>query len=167
MPWLSLRLACGRRAYEMLNAAFDQNRQVSQAFSAQITETGEAARRMNEVLAQQKYRIAGLEKQIFNLTARGYAGRGAVVHFEENLEPAAVRDLADAIGEVCGGTAAVFSGSDGSGYGYCLVSRQGDLRPLGKAMNQTLNGRGGGKPGFQQGRVQASRREIEKFFANR
>ena len=162
-----MEMACGRRALEMLNAAYDQNRQVSQAFSAQITETGEAARRMNEVLAQQKYRMAGLEKQIFTLTARGYAGRGDVVHFEENLEPAAVRDLADAIGEVCGGTAAVFSGSDGSGYGYCLVSRQGDLRSLGKAMNQTLNGRGGGKPGFQQGRVQASRRDIEKFFANR
>lgn len=162
-----MEMACGRRALEMLNAAYDQNRQVSQAFSAQITETGEAARRMNEVLAQQKYRIAGLEKQIFTLTAKGYAGQGNVLHFDENLEPIAVRDLADAIGEVCGGTAAVFSGSDGSGYGYCLVSRQGDLRSLGKAMNQTLNGRGGGKPGFQQGRVQASRREIEAFFANR
>ena len=128
--------------------------------------TGEAARRMNEVLAQQKYRIAGLEKQIFILTAKGYAGRGDVVHFEEDLEPAAVRDLADAIGEVCGGTAAVFSGSDGSGYSYCLVSRQGDLRQLGKAMTQALRGRGGGKPGFQQGRVQAAKSEIVEFFAN-
>jgi alanyl-tRNA synthetase len=161
-----MEMACGRRAYEMLNAAFDQNRQVSQAFSAQITATGEAARRMNEVLAQQKYRIAGLEKQIFILTAKGYAGRGDVVHFEEDLEPAAVRDLADAIGEVCGGTAAVFSGSDGSGYSYCLVSRQGDLRQLGKAMTQALRGRGGGKPGFQQGRVQAAKAEIVEFFAN-
>ena len=160
-----MEIACGRRAYEMLNAAYDQNRQVSQAFSAQVTATGEAARRMNEVLAQQKYRIAGLEKQIFALTAKGYASLGNVVHFEEDLEPTAVRELADAIGEVCGGTAAVFSGSDGSGYSYCLVSRREDLRQLGKAMTQELSGRGGGKPGFQQGRVQAAKAEIREFFA--
>ncbi len=159
-----IEMACGQRALAMLNAAYDQNRQVSQAFSAQITETGEAARRMNEVLAQQKYRITGLERRIFASTAQGYTGRGDVVHFEEGLEPAAVRDLADAIAETCGGTAAVFSGSDAAGYSYCLVARQGDLRPLGKAMTQALNGRGGGKPNFQQGRVQAGRAEIEGFF---
>ena len=53
------------RALALLNAAFDQNRQVSQAFSAKITETGEAARRMNELLSAQKYRMAGLEKRVF------------------------------------------------------------------------------------------------------
>ena len=44
--------------------------------------------------------------------------------------------------------------------------RQGDLRQLGKAMTQALRGRGGGKPGFQQGRVQAAKSEIVEFFAN-
>lgn len=161
-----MEMACGKRAFDMLNTAYDQNRQVSQAFSAQITETGEAARRMNETLAQQKYRMAGLEKQIFAITARSYADRGDVLHFEEELEPAAVRDLADAIADVCGGTAAVFSGSDARGYSYCLVTRQGDLRALGKTMTQALSGRGGGKPVFQQGRVQAAKAEIETFFAN-
>ena len=43
-----MEMACGKRALAMLNAAFDQNRQVSQAFSAKIWETGEAARRMKE-----------------------------------------------------------------------------------------------------------------------
>ncbi len=161
-----MEMACGKRAFDILNTAYDQNRQVSQAFSAQITETGEAARRMNETLAQQKYRMAGLEKQIFAITARSYADRGDVLHFEEDLEPAAVRDLADAIADVCGGRAAVFSGKDESGYSYCLVTRRGDLRALGKTMTQALSGRGGGKPVFQQGRVQAAKAEIETFFAN-
>ena len=161
-----MEMACGKRAFDILNTAYDQNRQVSQAFSAQITETGEAARRMNETLAQQKYRMAGLEKQIFAITARSYADQGDVLHFEEELELAAVRDLADAIADVCGGTAAVFSGSDARGYSYCLVTRQGDLRALGKTMTQALSGRGGGKPVFQQGRVQATKAEIETFFAN-
>ena len=159
-----MEMTCGRQALKILNHAFDQNRQVSQAFSAKITETGEAARRMNEVLAQQKYRIGELEKQIFLGIANSYVNQGDVVHFAGGLDNVAVRELADAIGEVCGGTAAVFSGTDEAGYAFCLVTRNGDLRQLGKDMTSALNGRGGGKPNFQQGRVQATRAEIEGFF---
>ena len=162
-----MEMACGSSALKLLNNAYEQNRQVSQAFSAKIEETGAAARRMNEVEAALKYRVTGLEKRIFAGIADSYAGKGDVVHFEENLDNAAVRDLADAIAENCGGTAAVFSGSDETGYAFCLVTRTGDLRTLGKEMTKALNGRGGGKPIFQQGRVQAPKSEIEAFFATR
>ena len=162
-----MEMACGKAALDILNMTYQQNKLVSQAFSAQISETGAAANRMNEVLAQQKFRITGLERQIFQITAAGYAGKGNVLHFEQALDNTAVRDLADAIAEGCGGTAAVFSGSDDSGYAFCLVTRSGDLRQLGKEMTKALNGRGGGKPIFQQGRVQATRTEIEAFFHNR
>ncbi len=162
-----MEMSCGASALKLLNEAYEQNRQVSQAFSAKIEETGAAARRMNQVEASLKYRITGLEKRIFDGIAQTYAGRGDVVHFEEDLDNTAVRDLADAIAEDCGGTAAVFSGSDESGYAFCLVTREGDLRQLGKEMTKALNGRGGGKPIFQQGRVQAPKAEIEAFFATR
>ena len=160
-----IEMACGKRALTILNLAFDQNRQVSQAFSAKWQETGEASRKMNEVLAAQKYRISGLEKQVFSAVAAGYAGQGSILHFEEGLDTVAVRELADAIADICGGTAAVFSGSDEDGYAFCLVTRDGDLRQLGKDMTKALNGRGGGKPVCQQGRVSAGRTEIEAYFA--
>ena len=159
-----MEMACGSAALELLNEAYEQNKLVSQAFSAKIPETGAAAQRMNAALAEQKYRIVGLEKRIFAGIAQSYAGQGQVVHFEENLENTAVRELADAIADCCGGTAAVFSGSDEAGYAFCLVTRSGDLRQLGKDMTKALNGRGGGKPNFQQGRVQAARADIETFF---
>ena len=159
-----MEMACGKAALALLNRAYEQNKLVSQAFSAKIEETGAAAKRMNEALAEQKYRITGLERRIFAATAASYAGKGDVLHFEEDLDNVAVRELADAIAESCGGRAAVFSGSEENGYAYCLVTRQGDLRAFGKEMTKALNGRGGGKPICQQGRVQAERREIEKFF---
>ena len=162
-----MEMSCGSSALKLLNNAYEQNRQVSQAFSAKIEETGAAARRMNEVEAALKYRVAGLEKRIFTGIAASYAAKGNVVHFEEGLDNNAVRDLADAIAETCGGTAAVFSGSDEAGYAFCLVTRDGDLRQLGKEMTKALGGRGGGKPAFQQGRVQAKKTEIEAFFAQR
>ena len=162
-----MEMSCGKSALKLLNNAYEQNRQVSQAFSAKIEETGAAARRMNEVEAALKYRITGLEKRIFTGIADSCTGRGNVIHFEENLDNTAVRDLADLIADTCGGTAAVFSGSDETGYAFCLVTRNGDLRQLGKEMTKALNGRGGGKPIFQQGRVQTKKAQIEAFFAER
>jgi len=159
-----MEMACGSSALKLLNEAYEQNRLVSQAFSAKIGQTGAAAQRMNQTLAQQKYRITGLEMRLFAITAEGYAGKGNVLHMEEDLDNVAVRELADAIAEGCGGTAAVFSGNDTDGYAFCLVTRQGDLRSFGKEMTVALNGRGGGKPICQQGRVSGSREQIIRFF---
>ena len=159
-----IEMSCGKRALMLLNRAFEQNKQVSQAFSAKWPETGEAARKMNEALANEKYRTAGLQKRIFEIIAKGYVDCGNVVHFEDGLESAEVRMLANAIAEICGGMAAVFSGADGEGYGFAMVTRDGDLRPVGKKMTAALHGRGGGKPNYQQGRVQATKQQIEAFF---
>ena len=160
-----IEMACGQRALELLNQAYEQNREVSQAFSAKIAETGAAARKMNELLTEEKFRSGQLQKRIFESIANNYVNQGTVVHFETGLDSAMVRQLADAIAERCGGTAAVFSGSDGEGYAFALINPVEDLRPLGKAMTAALQGRGGGKPNFQQGRVSATRKEIEAFFA--
>ncbi len=162
-----MEMACGKRALEILNSAYQQNKLVSQAFSAQITETGAAAQRMNDLAAAQKYRIIGLEKRIFAGIAEAFAGTGDVLLFEADLDGTALRELTDAVAGTCGGRAAVFSGSDESGYGFCLAQPGGDLRHLCKEMTASLSGRGGGKPGFQQGRVQAGKAEIEAFFHNR
>jgi alanyl-tRNA synthetase len=119
---------------------------------------------MNEQLAAEKFRAAGLQKQVFAAIAAECAGAGNVLRFEENLTPVQVRDLCDAISQVCGGVAAVFSGSDEAGYSYCLMERGGDLRSFNKAMTAVLCGRGGGKPEYQQGSVKAEKTAIEVFF---
>ncbi len=160
-----MEMACGSAALKLLNEAYDQNKLVSQAFSAKISETGEAAQKMNDTLSQLKYRITGLENRIFERIAGSYKNCGTVCHFEEGLDSTGIRVLADAIADTCGGTAAVFSGSDDMGYGFCLATREGDLRELCKTMTKTLNGRGGGKPQFQQGRVNTTRAQIEGFFS--
>ena len=159
-----IEMACGGRALRYLTAAYEQNRQVSQAFSAKIMETGEAARRMNEQLAAEKFRAAGLQKQVFAAIAAECKGAGNVLRFEDHLTPVQVRELCDAIGAICGGVAAVFSGSDEEGYSYCLMERGGDLRSFNKAMTAALCGRGGGKPEYQQGSVKAEKTAIEGFF---
>ena len=158
-----IEMLCGGRALAYLNQVWQQNALVSHAFSAKALETGAAAEKMNENLAQLKYRITGLENRVFEAIAANCRGR--TVLFEEGLDPTAVRRLAELTAQRCGDLAAVFSGSDESGYAYALVHHGGDLKDLCKAMNAALNGRGGGKAGFCQGSVKANRCDIEKFFA--
>ena len=158
-----IQMLCGGRAYDHLALVYEENRRVSQAFSAKVDQTGIAAVRMNEALAAEKFRANGLEKQVFAQIAESYVNQENVLRFQPGLTSAGVRDLAEAIAQVCGGTAAVFSGSDGN-YNVCMVSKHGDIKELGAAMSKALNGRGGGKPGFFQGSVKATKMEIEAFF---
>ncbi len=159
-----MEMACGKRALDYLSAAFDQNRQVSQAFSARILETGAAARRMNEALAAEKYRAVSLQRQVFAAIADSCRGMTDVCRFEENLDAGLVRELADAIAEKCSGVAAVFC-PVGEAVSFCLVTRSSrDLRPLGKELTAAFAGRGGGKSNFQQGSLQGSPADIRAFF---
>lgn len=157
-----IEMACGSRALAALNTAFDQNRQVSQAFSAKLFATGEAARKMNERLAEAEYRCAALERRIWDTTAEHYAGKGNVLHIDPELTPLGVRELADRIAQRCGGTAAVLGGRET--FSICLVSKGGDIKELGNELKTTLNARGGGKSGIFQGTIPAEREQILAFF---
>jgi len=158
-----LEMVCGGRAYRYMAHIFEENRQVSQAFSVPMDATGSAAQKRNEQLSNEKFRCANLQKQIFSYIAKSYVNQENALHFEPGLESGQVRELAEAISGACRGYAAVFSECDG-GFQYCLAQPNGDLRRLCKDMNAALNGRGGGKPAFQQGRVAADPDQIKAFF---
>ena len=158
-----IEMASGKRAMDLFQDIFEQNRQVSQTFSARILETGAAAQKFNDMLVQEKYRAVGLQKKIFGVIADSYTGQKRVLHFEEDLQPGQVRELADAIGEKAE-TAIVLSGSDETGYAICVISKVTDTGEMGKAINTALNGRGGGKPGAFQGSLKATREQVEEFF---
>jgi len=158
-----IEMACGGRALNLLSAAYQQNKLVSQAFSAKILETGAAAVRMNETLAGEKFRANSLEKQLYNTIARNYVNQKIAVHFEAALSPAANRVLCDTLAEHCQ-MAVTLSGSDETGYSLCIVSRTGDAKALGTAAAAALGGRGGGKREAFQGNLTANRQEISDFF---
>ena len=161
-----IEMACGKRALNLLNTAYEQNKQVSQAFSAKIPETGAAARRMNETLAAEKLRANTLEKRLFSQIAKGCAGKNLALHFETDLTPTGCRELCDAMAECCT-VAVALSGTDADGYSLCIISRTEDVKALGSEAVKALQGRGGGKPNAFQGSVRAARREIESWFGAR
>ena len=159
-----IELLCGGRAYRYLSATWEQNLRIAQSLSARPTESAKAAERMQGELAALKVRCAKLEEASFAQIAAQMAGRGDVLLFEDDMSPDSVRKLCDAVAQVCGGRCAVFAGA-GETWKYAIGHVGGDLRELTKNMNAALSGRGGGKPNFVQGSVNASREAIEAFFA--
>ena len=160
---IRLEMVCGERAYRYMVKIFEENRTVSQTFSAHITATGAAAQKFQQAFNEEKIRAAGLQKTVFGYIAKGYVNQESVVHFEKGLEPGQVRILADLIAGEISGWCAVFSENE-NGFSYCLATRSGDLRQMNKALTAQLDGRGGGKPNFQQGSLRATKDQIEAFF---
>ena len=159
-----IELTCGQRALNLIQGIFEQNRLVSQAFSAKMLETGTAAQKMNQQLAAEKLRANQLQTALLRHTAQGYENAGNVLHFEENLDGQQLRELTDAIAKVSGGRAAVCAGS-GDSWNICMLHPGGDLNPLISALKAAFPVRGGGKPGTFQGTVTATRQQIEDIFA--
>lgn len=161
-----MEMICGRKALEYVNEIGTQNQQISVLLSAKPGETADAVAHLKETEEKTRFRMNQMEQEVFAQKAEALKGAGDVLLFEDGLSPDSVRKLAVAVMEVCDGRCAVFSGDDEQGYKYGIGKQDGDLRAFVKEMNQTLHGRGGGKPFFAQGSVMAKRVEIEVFFKN-
>ena len=162
-----IELAAGGRAVRYCTEILDQNTRVSQLLSAKPTDTAAAVERLQKELYALRGRVSVLEEEDFARKAERYAGEGDVLLVEEDMSSESVRRLCAAVMDTCGGRCAVFAGSDGQGYKYALGQTDGDLRPLVKDLNAALSGRGGGKPAFAQGSVQADEADIRAFFRQR
>lgn len=159
-----LELLCGKRALDYLTLLHEQNTVISQALSAKPRKTAQAVKRMQAELAAEKLRSAELETQLFALKAEQVRGAGDVLLLEDGLSGDSLRRLTLAVAEAAGGTAAVFSGSDG-GYKYAVKLPVGtDERAYAKALNAALTGRGGGRDGFIQGSAQTTADAIRAYF---
>lgn len=159
-----VEMISGKRVLDYLNLVHEQNHQISMKLSAKTDKTAQAVERLWDENFALKGRVNAMEEEIFRAEAERCAGGGSVLLFKEGLEADSVRRLTDAVMQSCGGCCAVFSKNPDGSYKYAMGEKDGDLRAFTKEMNAALNGRGGGKPFFVQGSVQASEDEIRKFF---
>jgi alanyl-tRNA synthetase len=161
---IRVELRCGGRALAYDRACAEQNHRISVCLSSPETRTAEAVQRLREERDAARRQLAEYIERGFAGRAASLAGAGDVLLFEEDLTPDLLPKLAAAVMEQCGGVCAVFSGNDREGYKYAAGKKGGDIRAWIRELNRELNGRGGGKPFFAQGSVQADRKAIEHFF---
>ena len=163
-----IEMICGKRAYEYCAKAVEENSAISNLLSAKVFETSAAVERLLSENQQLKIKLSESENNMLDMIAENYVGiSDKIVLNKKNLTPDTVRKLAAALIEQNSGLVAVFSGDEENGYKYAVAQKDGDLKQLVKDMNGALNGRGGGKPFFAPGSVNAKWVEIENFFSDK
>ena len=159
-----MEMISGRRVLDYLNMVNEQNRQISVKLSAKMDKTAQAVARLQDENFALKGRVHSLEENFIVNEAAKWNDCENPLLFENGMEAGSVQKLADAVLQVCKGRCAVFSRNADGSYKYAMGEKDGELRQFTKDMNAALNGRGGGKPFFVQGSVQASEKEIRTFF---
>ena len=146
-----LQVVCGGRALERHRLVDGQCRRAGAALSASVEGLADAVGRQKAELEAAKFRLTGLENQLFALWAAGETDANPLV-CKPGLGPDGLRRLAAALSETRPGVCCAVSEKEGGlAYAIACTGEGADLRPLCKELNAALDGRGGGKPGFVQG----------------
>lgn len=159
-----LTLLCGRRAMAYLDRLYDAAASAAEALSVKPADIAQAVAREKEQAADLRRRLAESQQRYFRLLAETLPESLLAVRFEEGLSPWDLRKGAELLAAEGRARAVLLcSGGDGQ-YSYVLMSGGCDVRPLGKALNEALRGRGGGKDAVQ-GRYGASEADIRRAAA--
>lgn len=158
-----ITLHAGSRAlddYDMINRCIHES---GALLAAKPYEVPQGIERLLSRCDEYKARITDLKIKYNTLRCQSIE-KGTPYHLEltEGDSPDEVCKLCDIICDRAD-IAAVFSVcSDGTKY--CIGSRTHDVRELGKAINESLNGRGGGRPEMVRGSVSANADEIKAVW---
>ena len=162
-----ITMLCGLDAYDNEVVISRNNTEISTLLSAKRNETAQAVRRLLDENEKLKTRSSELCRALAELRAQEIEPTdGSICLFDSVLDEPALRQLVNEAVKKCGGIAAVFSGSDETGFRYIIGSRTVDLRKASKSINAAISGRGGGSPEMIQGSCTACTETIKKILSN-
>lgn len=153
-----IELLCGKRAYEFLSMNYTENKSVAVMLSAKEEKTAEYVEKLMTENLRIKSEKDTLQDALLKKWADGFQKEEKILVIEDWMDPLTGRKLADLAADRCSMAAVFSAGKDG--YTYAVISRGNDIAGFIKEMNQTLEGRGGGRDGFAQGSVKADRERI-------
>ncbi len=176
-----LSVVCGKRALHAARGMRAREAEIGALLSAKPELTAAAVQRIYAELGALKFAKQGVEQQLFDALAQQAANAKAepdhtapAIFTVSGLTPDGLHKLAEALSAATDGLCAALceqpakpdpkTGASIASTGYCLAHRSTDIRPLCKALNTALQGRGGGKPSICQGSAQASTAEITAFL---
>lgn len=156
-----LTLLCGRFAFDYLQRVSINARGVAERLSSTESELFGAFARYEDSVINQRAELNQIKRDYAKLLESTL--KETENHLLVFCPDFAQKEIITRACELTSRTAAVFSQKD-SGFVYMLSSHTEDVRVLQKQLNQALHGVGGGKTFSAQGRVQATKEEIESFF---
>lgn len=156
---------CGLDALEDYRKRQESVTAISQTLSVKRDDAAAAVERLLAEQARLKEKNAALGTALARHMADSVpAGEGNLCLFDELLDEISQRELVNLLMERTEGLAAVFCGSDETGWRYIIGSRRLDLRKNAREINAGIGGRGGGSPAMIQGRAAFPAEMIRAFI---
>lgn len=144
----------------------DENKKLMSALSAPRGAILEAVEHQNEIitsLTREKNilsnELALYKINLIEINNKAYA-------FGEGFSPDDLRFASNQFVEEGKELCVLFSKLDENEYAYVVNSNNEDVKDFVKAMNEALNGRGGGKGSYAQGKISADEKMIEEYIKN-
>jgi alanyl-tRNA synthetase len=143
-----ISILCGMRALAYENELLAENRDISHITSAKPGELAAAVSHLSEERDRLKYELGRMASQLFTVLVRAAQEDFPVIRAD--FLP--VSQLRPSAGEAAEGRqgALVIARREG-GWNYALSSRQTDIRPVSRELQNTLSGKGGGSADMVQG----------------
>lgn len=156
-----INLLAGDRALRDSREKEAAVRAVSVLLSAKENKIPQAVERLKQEAFELKGRLMQLNlAYIQDKAAAVPVGTENPVFFETDLDMDTCREFVNLLTDRCHGTVCVFSGNGTDDWRYILGSRTRDTRQLCRYLNQTFQGKGGGKPEMVQGSLKGKKTDI-------
>lgn len=163
---IRIELKAGGRALADYNEKYANIKKISCDLAVAQNETASGVERLLGTLKEQKAEITALKLEKIKLKTENFkANTQTTAIFEDNFSVKDLQIFADALHKSCGGIRAVFSQNE-NGFLFCICGGDG-FDEFFAEFKSTLSVKGGGRNGMAQGTVNADRKEIEKFFADK
>lgn len=160
-----VHMLCGFDALADYHEKYRSVAAISAALSAKQPEVAHAVERIKAELTQAKSETVEIRQRLLDMIVEGLKpAEGNLCIFEPAFDTVCLRKLVNAGTKICGGICAAFSGNDEAGYQYVIGSKTVDLRAAAKAINEAINGKGGGTAEMIQGSASGTKDKIEEYF---
>ena len=148
-------MLCGFRALADYAAKEERARLISASLCSPETEIHEAVEQLKAERDQLKYQMAELHQTILELKLDAYLEKHGMAEkvcvLENGIKPDYMRFMMNRVMEKGAKLCLVISEDGQGGFRYIAGSKESDVRPIAKMLNEHFEGRGGGKQDMVQG----------------
>lgn len=162
-----VEMLCGKRAFADYSSLHQNNKEIMGILSSKRMETPVKVKQEQEALQALRAEYKNLAQRLSWAQLQPKTVGENVFGFTPNVSYDELRYCVNRLQETCQGVCALFSQNEQGESIYIVASVAENIQALVKEMNGELQGRGGGKPNFAQGKVSASQAEIEAWLTEK
>lgn len=161
-----VEMLCGKRAFADYSRLHQNNKEIMGMLSAKREETPAKVKQEQDALQALRGEMKALTQTLAMAQLQITPVRNHGIGFTPNCSYDDLRYCANGMQEeyrIC----ALFSKVAEGEFIYIVSSSEENVQGLVKEMNGALQGRGGGKPNYAQGKVTATMEEIERWLTEK